>query len=1016
MKTIHRATAFHNLLSPIVKSCRLSLLAATFGIVSTQALAGHNHIPNQGSQSVAESAVNKFSLQQQTMSLSEALNQARHKQAAKQNPVTQSLLDLAKARQVNQYRLLKTDPKAVLHSLLPAAKRAGLPEQVQNLMAQPVEKVGKLELIYVDTDVPAQSHIRYFVIEGNQSTELFLPANTNSRLLQSGDKVSVKGWQFNSAQQSVSHNRLLVNQDISGLEVLAAGSQGATSTSTTSVLSGTTGEQKVLVLLLNFQDNAAAQPWSLQEVEQMVFGQVNDYYQETSYGQTWLSGDVRGYYTLPVNTSCDYFGIDSYAQQAAIDNGIDLNQYQRLIYMLPENESCGWRGQGTVGGNPSRAWLNGELNLMTIGHELGHNLGLKHAKELSCGSGYISEDCVAITYGDTLDIMGKSEAHFNVFNKERLGWLTPERGEIITADADGSYMLEPYEINPAGVAKGLKVRRGTDPVTGEPLWYYLEYRQPFGFDSFLAGKAVTDGVLVHLNNSAEDIESSQLLDMTPKSALYDLDDAALVSGQSYSDANAGVSITTEWADNSAVSIDVSYVAQVCTHAVPGLSLDSDASVWAEPGDSVTYSLTVTNQDSLECASSDFLVSAQLPQGWNASQQTINLAPGESGSLSLTITSAPDAIDGFYDINISSVSSSDSHYQNSLNVSYVVEAPVATCLQANPSWILNDLNSVAVEPGTSVTYQGVLTNNDSATCQASTFDIAASLPANWSFSAPSTSLSPSESQVINVTVASPTDAATGIYDFSLFAFNRNNSGYQASVSTSYSVVEPAPSCILAAPVVVVSNPVSDELTAGSEYIYQLTVTNENQDCDNATYSLTVAAPIGWVVDSAQINLASGASKSLTISVISSQNATVGNHNLTVTVQDNDNSGYQAMKSLIYRVAAEQNNAPVATSDILTLTDKSVTYINVLSNDTDPDGDAIVISAITQGAKGEVQVMGNGQIQYTPAKNFKNGDSFSYTISDGELESTTFVTVVMDSGNTSGDSTTDTGNTNKGKGKK
>src|SRR5439155_4920430 len=62
------------------------------------------------------------------------------------------------------------------------------------------------------------------------------------------------------------------------------------------------------------------------------------------------------------------------------------------------------------------------------------------------------------------------------------------------------------------------------------------------------------------------------------------------------------------------------------------------------------------------------------------------------------------------------------------------------------------------------------------------------------------------------------------------------------------------------------------------------------------------------------------------------------------------------------------------------DTAVT-INVLANDSDLDGDALTVSAVTQGTHGSVAINTDGSVTYTPGANFNGGDSFTYTVSDG-----------------------------------
>lgn len=1015
MSSVHCAVALTD--SPFLKTLGFGLFGITLLSAVSISPAVANSAHHGESRSVAAQArqAHKTQLENQTLTL--AVLAAQYHDAtgstnehSTSNGLYQQLNELVVARQAEQQALLSLDPYSAVSSILPVAKRRGMPAEIQAKLAQQKAVSGELEMVYEDYDDVGESRLHYVVRTNEGPVKFYLAGgatNTNNISAQPGAKVRVEGWLFSSDEAG--------STLVGDLEVLALTDGNTVSSSGTGTalsLADTTGEQRTLVLLVNFQDNPQ-QPWTLAEVQQMVFGTVNNFYREASYGQTWLSGDVKGYVTLPINSTCDYFGMDSYAQQAARDSGIDLTQYQRLVYMMPQNSSCGWRGQGTVGGLPSRAWINGELNLMTIGHELGHNLGLKHAKELNCGSGYLSDACVEITYGDTLDIMGKSEGHFNLFNKARLGWLSESRGEIATADADGTYRLEPLVSDLQGGAKGLKVRRGTDSLTGEPLWYYLEYRQAQGFDSFMAGKAVTQGVLVHLNSSAQDIESSQLLDMTPKSSLYDLDDASLQAGYSYSDDTAGVTITTEAVDNTGVDVTVAYSGGSCVAANPTLVL-SQNSDWVAPGTSVTYSATVTNNDSIECSDSQFSVSVQVPTNWSASSTNLSLAPGATANVSFNVVSSGDANDGFYDLDVTAQNVQNSNLVATGLVSYVVQAPVAQCVMAVPQFVLTNSSSGEVAPGTSVVYQGTVTNLDSDTCDASDFNVIANVPAGWSATATNVNLAPGQSQNVSVTVTSNLSTADGQFDFNLIASNGQDIGLQSSANASYTVLDPAKQCTFAQPSISVSGG-AGEYEAGSMVPYTVTVTNQNADsCVDAVFAISATVPQGWNANGATVSLASGESTSVVVNVSSAQSATAGAYGLGFSAADKNDNQYQANAQAQYKVAQQANTAPVAVNDSATVSSGSSVIIAVLSNDSDPEGDTLTVASVTQGSKGSVTLLADGRVQYTPGKRFKGSDSFSYTISDGELTATATVTIGQSSDSTGGNTGGGTGG--KGNGKK
>jgi hypothetical protein len=81
-----------------------------------------------------------------------------------------------------------------------------------------------------------------------------------------------------------------------------------------------------------------------------------------------------------------------------------------------------------------------------------------------------------------------------------------------------------------------------------------------------------------------------------------------------------------------------------------------------------------------------------------------------------------------------------------------------------------------------------------------------------------------------------------------------------------------------------------------------------------------------------------------------------------------------------VAPPPNRPPVAVDDAASTAAATAVTIDVLANDSDPDGDALSVTAATQPAGGTATVSGNA-IVYVPAAGFAGTDRFTYTISDG-----------------------------------
>lgn len=86
-------------------------------------------------------------------------------------------------------------------------------------------------------------------------------------------------------------------------------------------------------------------------------------------------------------------------------------------------------------------------------------------------------------------------------------------------------------------------------------------------------------------------------------------------------------------------------------------------------------------------------------------------------------------------------------------------------------------------------------------------------------------------------------------------------------------------------------------------------------------------------------------------------------------------------------AAANVAPDAVNDNKVVAeDGGANVVNVLTNDTDANGDVLTITAVTQGSHGSVSHNGTS-VTYTPAANFFGSDSFTYTINDGHSHTDT-----------------------------
>lgn len=119
--------------------------------------------------------------------------------------------------------------------------------------------------------------------------------------------------------------------------------------------------------------------------------------------------------------------------------------------------------------------------------------------------------------------------------------------------------------------------------------------------------------------------------------------------------------------------------------------------------------------------------------------------------------------------------------------------------------------------------------------------------------------------------------------------------------------------------------------------------------------------------------------------------------TFTYVVTDPAGNQSTATVTVTVTAANPNVPVANNDTATTTSGSPVTVDVLANDTDPDGDTLSIASFGQGNNGTVTQVGNNLV-YTPAAGFTGTDTFTYTVTDpaGNLNTATVTVTVTPAG--------------------
>jgi M6 family metalloprotease-like protein len=332
------------------------------------------------------------------------------------------------------------------------------------------------------------------------------------------------------------------------------------------VVAQSVAASSVLVITANF-NNTVLPAMTSEQAQAVMTGNsdsVANFFRETSYGQQIMNVTVTPQWVImnmPRPASCgssDWRGIGTAAEAASRSLGAAYEpaNYDFVVYVFPAVSACGWTGLAYIG-QPHKAWINGTsaFRTNTIAHEMGHNFGLLHAASLRCTGASIGGSCSSSEYGDPFDAMGNQRPmHYNAMQKAKLAWIAPA---TVKTHAGGSatYTIGPLEL--AGMSTyAVKVPTGVANRT-----YWLEFRQPTGFDAPLASYP-SNGAQVRVAAPFETqcagcdaySDDTQLLDMTPGTSTFN--DATLPAGQSFTDPQYGIQITVVSATADALTVQV----------------------------------------------------------------------------------------------------------------------------------------------------------------------------------------------------------------------------------------------------------------------------------------------------------------------------------------------------------------------------------------------------------------------------------------------------------------------------
>lgn len=252
---------------------------------------------------------------------------------------------------------------------------------------------------------------------------------------------------------------------------------------------------------------------------------------------------------------------------------------------------------------------------MVFAHELGHNLGLAHA-----GTDPENDGVANSEYGDYSDPMGGSRSWylFGGPHLDRLGWYETYPDSIVTVTEAGTYDIDVLNTTPPATyskPRVLKLQRSNNQG-----FYYLSYRQPVSYDDSLFS-TYTQGVSIHRYQG-------------PTAAYSTFFIQSLTNNQSFVDSAAGIRVTQtgKSADHVSVQIDL------CVGQEPTVTL-APSSQEVRPGDSASYTVTITNRDGTLCPTATFTLSYTGAPPGALTPASLQLGPGASDTATLALTTA-----------------------------------------------------------------------------------------------------------------------------------------------------------------------------------------------------------------------------------------------------------------------------------------------------------------------------------------------------------------------------------------
>ncbi|HNP75489.1 MAG TPA: Ig-like domain-containing protein [bacterium] len=575
---------------------------------------------------------------------------------AKKNELISALVLKANERREKLLEIAKGDPALAYVYALDEKTKANLPVEVRGLVETKGSWQGKMDVYAIDDFEANRADVENYLIDekNGRKYRVYLPKN---RQVFSGDSVVVKGVEIGAE---------LVAGSIDVLNLPVAEAVSLT-------------ERKVLVIVSNF--NNAAAVWPVSTMQSVMFGEINSVnavYKQASNNQLAFKpdtngdgkNDIAGPFTLNFSTTdpCDYYVWANEAKAAATAAGYDLSLYQHILHIMPRTSSCNFSGVANLGcTSQCQAWvIYPDTGIAT--HELGHNLGMRHAT-LDANFDGIPEN----EYGDDSDFMGLAWGGLRLNNaafKHRMGWLDYVPDKVVTINSSGTYKISALEADPLTVPFPQIIKIA---IPNSDYHYYLSFRGNIGYDSLFYTSRLEYGSGVAIHRTIPANLSTLLYPWDLNNTLYHM---TLKNGGIFSDPASGLTVTQLSFDpllpNPYVEIKVDLAPQPCVRANPVVSV-SPASLQLELGGSASAQISIKDTSSSSCQPATYSLSAQLPTGFSQtpSEMNLTLSPGETQTYYLTLTAGQEI--GSFSIIEKVTNIAETQYSSAVQMTATVSA-------------------------------------------------------------------------------------------------------------------------------------------------------------------------------------------------------------------------------------------------------------------------------------------------------------------------------------------------------